>query len=399
MADDQAGDELPLRQPPPSSRLTPARIWLLAFGFWTVFGVLNAVQVYLRESTRPGGASPHSVFNIVYFYWAWAVLTPGILWLARTLPGPRATPWRQLRWHLPAAVCAGAVQAALYTGFSALDGQVPSSALGTVVRQNAMRHFAGALLTYCSIVVFYHALAFHQGARERELASSRATLKAAELEALLVRARLGALRMQLNPHFVFNTLNTVSALVAKGDAAIATRVIARLGDMLRVGLSVADVQEMTLAHELAFTRHYVAIEQLRYGGRLIVTEDVDHAALGCYVPTLILQPLVENAIKHGMVRVVGSTRVEIAAALKADALTVSVRDDGPGFEAAGGASRSGTGLANARTRLALLYGAQARLITTNAPDGGAVVVLQLPVRSHPADGSVERQLGPDGVAI
>jgi LytS/YehU family sensor histidine kinase len=219
-----------------------------------------------------------------------------------------------------------------------------------------------------------HALAYYRRYRRRELYASR-------LEAQLARAQLQVLKMQLHPHFLFNTLNAISALVHK-DADLAERTIARLGDLLRLTLENAGAQEVSLQEELDFVTLYLEIEQARLGPRLGVHFAVEPEARGACVPNLILQPLVENAVRHGIAPYPRAGRVELVARREADRLRVEVRDDGPGL--AGGA-REGLGLSNTRARLWQLYGPAHSFEMTNGPGRGVTVALTLPFRESPAD--------------
>jgi LytS/YehU family sensor histidine kinase len=206
--------------------------------------------------------------------------------------------------------------------------------------------------------------------------------EAAHLETQLAEARLSALRMQLNPHFLFNTLHAVSALVERDPAGVRL-MVARLSALLRHVLDGSPAQEVPLRDELAFLRLYLDIQRVRFQGRLEVIEDIEPAALDALVPNLLLQPLVENAVEHGVSRLEdGVGRVEVRARIEPspgspDRLVVVVRDNGPG-PGVEGARGSGVGLANSEARLEALYGRDAGLRLTAAPDGGASAVVALP---------------------
>ncbi len=212
--------------------------------------------------------------------------------------------------------------------------------------------------------------------RERERAAER-------LAAGLTEARLQALKMQLQPHFLFNTLNAVSALIP-AEAKPARRMVARLGDLLRIALEHEETQEVTLREELAFLEPYLEIEQARLGERLTVVMNIDPEALGARVPHLILQPLVENAIRYGIAPRIEPGRVEISASRGADDsfLHLEVWNDGPRLDREGGTrTRKGVGLTNIRARLEQLYEGEHRFELENHPEGGVVVRISLPLRS------------------
>jgi LytS/YehU family sensor histidine kinase len=186
--------------------------------------------------------------------------------------------------------------------------------------------------------------------------------------------------MQLNPHFLFNTLHAVSALVERDPAGV-RRLVARLSALLRHVLDSGGRQEVTLAEELAFLRDYLDIQQVRFQGRLQVSESIPDDLLGAMVPNLILQPLVENAIVHGLGRVEGCGRIDMAAVRRGAALVLTVRDNGPGLQRNG--SGVGVGLSNTVARLAGLYGDEATLVLGSTDEGGVEARIELPY--HTAD--------------
>jgi sensor histidine kinase YesM len=232
-----------------------------------------------------------------------------------------------------------------------------------------------------------HGIFYFLEARTRET-------QAARLSAQLAEARLGALRMQINPHFLFNSLNAITVLVRDQDTRVATRMLEELGEVLHRVLRTERRHEVPLSEEIDFLKRYLALEQMRFSDRLRPTVDVDPAVLGAAVPDLVLQPLVENALRHGVARRTESGLVSITAKREADDLVLTVADDGPGPEPYGepgerrdGAQAaavswagSGVGLANTRERLATLYGDRGRLELGKRPGGGAMVTIRIPYR-------------------
>ena len=213
-------------------------------------------------------------------------------------------------------------------------------------------------------------------ARERAVRTS-------QLEAQVVQARLEALRAQLNPHFLFNALNTVAMLVRLKANADALKAVVSLGEVLRQALAGRGAQEVALREELSLVDHYLRVEQLRFRDRLRVAVDTEPEVLEASVPSLILQPLVENAVRHGIARREAGGRVEIVGRRENGRLVLEVRDDGPGFPRGWDPTSSGrVGLANTRERLERLYGAAFAFETTNAPTGGAVVRVEIPYRTR-----------------
>jgi LytS/YehU family sensor histidine kinase len=227
---------------------------------------------------------------------------------------------------------------------------------------------------YWIIVSIAQALTHYRRAQERER-------RAIELEARLTEARLDALRMQLHPHFLFNTLHAISTLVHK-DPNAADEMIGNLSELLRAALDTSDRQEVTLGEELSFLDHFLEIQQTRFGERLRVERQVDTALLAAYVPTLILQPLVENAIRHGVEPHPGPGVIAIAARREGEGLRLTVRDNGAGPKPAA-REREGIGLANTRARLEQLYGATARLRFSAAAEG-YTAELEIPYHEHPS---------------
>jgi signal transduction histidine kinase len=218
--------------------------------------------------------------------------------------------------------------------------------------------------------------------REREREAGRLALQASELEARLARAQLDSLKMQLQPHFLFNTLHSVSALIHEDDEA-ADLMIARLSDFLRLVIEHAGAQEVALVQELDFLQRYLEIQQVRFQDRLHVSLDVAPDALDAMVPNLVLQPLVENAIRHAVEPRSAGGHVRISATRHGEALRLSVRDDGPGLRH-GPSPGAGLGISNTRARLEHLYGERQALEIGDHPEGGVLVTVTFPWRLREA---------------
>ncbi len=225
------------------------------------------------------------------------------------------------------------------------------------------------LAVYFVIVSIVQAFNQFRRTQERER-------KAAELEARLAQAKLQALRMQLHPHFLFNTLNAISTLVHK-DPHAADEMIVNLSELLRAALDTTNDQEVSLRRELEFLDRYLEIQQVRFGDRLRVEKLVDAAALDGKVPTLILQPLVENAIKHGIEPQTNSGLIEIGAWRREDRLRLRVHNNGVPIRAVARESM-GIGLANTKARLEELYGSGGQILLTSGADGGFTVEMEIP---------------------
>ena len=228
------------------------------------------------------------------------------------------------------------------------------------------------LLTYWVIVLSSHAFNYHKSFRKGEL-------KAAELRTQLAQAQLEALKMQLHPHFLFNTLHSISALLNK-DVDAARTMISRLGDFLRMTLENAGTQEVPLQQEIEFLNGYLDIERIRFQDRLTTNVDIDPSVLHVQVPNLILQPIVENAMRHAIATNSNLGRIEITATPRNGMLRIQVKDNGPGVAGVptAGNLKQGVGLANTRARLERLYGSNHRFELANEPTGGFVVTLEIP---------------------
>jgi sensor histidine kinase YesM len=361
-----------------------------------VLGVVNASQHYvdhaINDETFTWG---HALARSVPWWTLWGLFTPVVARIvARHDLGGRQ-PARAVAVHAVAAVGFTLAHVLLYVAFVTAFVE-PVGSLTELVRTigKFLTKSSLDLFTYAGLAGGLYALALYRRLRARELAAARLQVRASALEAQVSRAQLDALRMQLHPHFLFNTLNAVSVLVQKGDGAGAAQMIARLSDLLRRTVDHGGRQEVPLAEELSLLGHYLAIQQVRFRDRLRVEYDVDPGVRGALVPHLVLQPVVENAIDHGVAADPSAGRVRIGARREGDRLVVRVRDDGPGVRAGESVpARTGVGLANTRARLRQLYGAEHRLAVVNAPGGGAETVVELPFREAQGDGGEQPAAG------
>jgi signal transduction histidine kinase len=299
----------------------------------------------------------------------WAAFTPLVMWLARRNRLSRRRWWRSVLILAPAGL--------VIVFFKLTFTRALQSAGGTG-DYIAITNVATQFFIYCGIVSGTHVLENYREGRARELA-------AAQLETALSDARLQLLKMQLQPHFLFNTLNTIAEMM-HDDPQQAERMIAGLGVLLRETLDAGGGDMTPLRRELALLDRYVAIQQVRFGDRLRVTVRVDQAACDALVPSLILQPLVENAIKHGLAARVDAGRIVLTAQRDASDLVLRIEDDGPGFHADSG---EGVGLANTRGRLQALFGERHAFdIATSV--SGSVITLRLPFKTE-SDNAQERR--------
>lgn len=324
----------------------------------------------------------------------WVMLAPLILQLRRRFPVGRPNWFRNLPVYLLAGVGVALLHSAMhiliyFLIFSRL------TALSTIFTERyfvLISDFLIGILIYSLILAAGHAFAYHQQVRAGELL-------AAQLQTQLAQAQLQALKMQLHPHFIFNSLHSISSHLR--DTETARTMIARLGDFLRMTLNGAGAQEVSLKQELDFLRCYLDIEQTRFRDRLTVEMDVETETWDARVPNLILQPIVENAVRHGIAPRSGPGRIAVRARRVNGHLQVQIQDNGCGLqnsqddEALNAATDEsltrGIGLATTRARLAHLYPAAHRLQLRNAPEGGLVVTLEVPFKTDAHEPSSERQ--------
>jgi len=349
-----------------------ARRLLLYVAAWTLVGLLFGSQavLYSLYTGKPQVVRP--LASSLADWYIWALLTPAILAVGRRFPLVRAGWWwRSLPALFIASLVFTAIKIAVRAGLGQLLPGLPTMPLRVVV----LAQFHIQLATFWVILGIGAAFEYYGKFREREL-------RASQLESRLAQAQLEVLRTQLQPHFLFNTLHTISAFMQEGEIEAADRMISRLSDLLRLALESTGAQEVALRQEMDFLRRYLEIQQIRFQDQLRVTLDVPDELLDACVPSLILQPLVENAIKHGVTSRAEGGEVTVGIASDDGRLRVTVRDDGPGITAtaARASGGNGVGLANTRARLEQLYGDRQRFSVSNHPDGGALVEITIPLR-------------------
>lgn len=354
------------------------RKYALGFLLWTLLILLCFVQEHAALILK-GVEVPWTLLlqRCAEEWYAWALLSLGILELARRFPLEPGRLRRRVCLHvagslLTALVYCALIAARMHGEKSVIDGTVFT--FSATFQKLAYNYLFFYVLFYWLFVLGQHGWHYFQQARERER-------QAAALATELVQARLETLRMQLNPHFLFNTLNTISALVHDNPKA-ADRMVVRLSELLRRTLDQTTHHEVPLRQELDFLKGYLEIEQMRFADRLSVAITVEPGTEDLLVPRLILQPLVENAIRHGIEPREDMGRVDISARRADDKLELKVRDNGNGLpEANSLPHREGIGLSNTRSRLAHLYGPQHRFDLAPVPGGGLEVRLVIPCRT------------------
>jgi len=342
--------------------------WLIGFCFWTMLGLSFASQFYISSAKAGLAVSWKQAVQYALGDWyVFALLSVPVIQLARRFRFDGGTWGVSLTIHLFSSV----LFSLAYMVMRAWVGQWQShAAFSDVFRPLLVKTWHFNLLIYWVIVAVSHAFDYYRRYREREL-------RAAELEKRLVQAKLQALQMQLNPHFLFNTLHSISSLMHK-DVEAADRMITRLSDLLRAALAGANTQEVSLRQELTLLNLYLGIEQIRFGSRLSVKISAAPDTLDAQVPNLILQPLVENAIRHGIEPRARPGLIELQAHRRDAALDLVVSDNGSGLR--NGAVKEGVGLSNTRARLRELYGSEHRFELLRGPEGGVRVELSIPFR-------------------
>lgn len=348
--------------------------WRLAAGCAILLTVLFAIQQWILESSPRREVDLGTSLALRGIAWgAWLLLLPLIVRVAALHP-LEGRP--SLGWIARSAIegVAFVVAHGLITGLARwIAGLSVSSDLGAVFANSLSLGFASNFLRYAAILVTYQAVVYHDAVRERDK-------QAARLEIDLARARLANVEACLRPHFLFNTLNAIAALVRE-DPRLAEKMIGELSDLLRASLSAEPSREIRLDEELAFTEKYLDLERVRFQDRLRVSIDASAEARRALVPHLLLQPLVENAVRHGIAPLEAGGSIAVAAARKNGTLHVTVRDDGVGMTGTTSAEGRGIGLRGVRAKLLQLYGSGHRLDLTPVTPHGTVVDIEIPYRT------------------
>lgn len=339
--------------------------------FWGVIALLDIVEDVVDP--RDSGLLPGEALHTVLEHAVWALVTPGIFWLSRRFSLERRDWLRYLFLHLFIAIGV-VVSIDLFkrgTWNALTTGHPRSISISGIL---SSFRFVDELLLYLIVLVAGFARDYFRRYQERQKEAVALRAHAARLQAHLAEARFQALRMQLNPHFLFNTLHTISTYLERDPRGV-RRMIARLSELLRYVLDVGTLKEVPLSQEMGFVDGYLDIQAIRFQDSLEVHRDIEPEAMDALVPTLILQPLIENAIQHGVSHVETGGRVELRAWRDGERLHLSVRDNGPGLAAS---AEDGLGLRNTRDRLQSLYGDEQRLVLEPAEGGGLVAHITLP---------------------
>lgn len=339
--------------------------------------LLVATQTLFRLRAEGDAAAWHEILLLPLAYWyGWALCTPLIFAIGRALRRASIHRVAFLGLHLASAVLVSVPMLAWYSFLMHRLGGQDEQPVSELFVGYLVLGFHYDLLTYAAIlgvgIARDYRMLFHERAS-----------RALQLENRLIQTQLEVLRMQLRPHFLFNALNAVSALVDE-DPAAARRMLARLSGLLRKTLELGDAHEIALREEMELVDSYLDIETCRFGDRLEARVEIAEPCLEARVPPLILQPLVENAVRHGVETSAGRCRLRISGRTTGANLELVVRDHGPGLERERVRRDSGVGIANVQSRIEQMYPGAASLTLEQAPDGGAQAVVRLPLRTSSA---------------
>jgi len=345
--------------------------WLLIAAACLVPALLNAFTTFLTSRFTGRGSTDWKAVVFASALWlVFGALTPIPYFLARRYPLRREAIARTVLAHLVGALClcvawasSGCLLALL------LNRRPPQDSLGRYFAFWVLTNLPWSVFLYSTVLGCIHAFTYYREARDRESQQAR-------LAAQLAEARLGALRMQLNPHFLFNSLNAITVLVRDQNTRDASRMLELLSGVLRQVLQSEKRQHVTLEEELRFIEKYLAIEQVRFPDRLQVRWSIEPAVRNALVPEFILQPLVENAIRHGIAKSSKAGMIEVTARTCDGHLALSVEDNGSGYHPV---SESGVGLANTRARLANLFGEEGQLQMLDGEGGGTLATVRFPL--------------------
>jgi sensor histidine kinase YesM len=353
-----------------SQEPAPIRFWLSSLACWSLLALILATQSFVakREEGYIESFGPLLARQAVSAY-TWALLQGLVFAAARRVHTSQRSWWRYLV-HLPLALVCALLHIVAFSALLEVLGLADSSYI-TAVRWYITNGVATRVQTYAAIVLVYHLLDHYQRVRASEVASAR-------LAALHAEARLAALHARLEPHFLFNALNGAVALVRERPRD-AERMLTRLGELLRLTMSLGTERQVPLRQELCILEAYLDVQRARFGDRLTITLDVAPEALECLVPTLLLQPLAENAIRHGLEPRNAPGRLEVRAATRGDRLALSVEDDGIGRRD-GSPAGDGLGLSLTAARLQQLYGDEQSLALEPGRLGGTKASVTLPAR-------------------
>ena len=359
---------------------------LAVFGVFSFLAVLTTIHfaIFLNsiDHERGDAFSYYKIFSFMLEWYVWALVIPIIYWLFRHFP-IRAD-------HLISDILVNFIVGVLFiSGKIFLDAAISfwfstfpydeNSYIERVLGLLLTPHIYSVLILYSAILSVMYSLEYYKRFHERERVS-------AKLETDLAESQMLLLKKQIQPHFLFNTLNAISSLIYQ-DTHKADEMIVLLSDLLRYTLSNLEVNEIPLKEELQYLKKYLDIEKIRFEDHLTIEKQIAPDTLDITVPTMLLQPLVENAIRHGIAKRAAPGKISIQTYHDTEFLHILVQDDGPGLSSAQRQNlQEGIGLANVRQRIQKLYGYPNGYVLTEAPGGGLCVEVRIPLKKSPLDG-------------
>ncbi|HEY4677823.1 MAG TPA: histidine kinase [Candidatus Angelobacter sp.] len=352
--------------------------WALIFTAWTFIVVTFSVQAYVFTIARGRADNFWHEFLVASSDWyIWAALTPLVLFFCRRFRIASNNWLAAVPIHVAAGVAISFLQLAIQVRLNYIINPGYKMSYWRVLYFFATFKGHINLLTYWVIVALNHGFYYYEQSRSRELAWAR-------METDLANAQLQVLNMQLHPHFLFNTLHSISTLISE-DPQTARQMVLKLSDLLRASLNKIDQPAVPLQQELELLECYISIEQTRFKDRLLIEKEIDTNALACEVPTMILQPLVENAVRYGIGKHRQADRISIVAQRANDRLLLEVRNCIGSMENGGSQPARGIGLTNTRARLEQLYNSQHSFEIANREGGGVAVKFSLPATGDITD--------------
>jgi sensor histidine kinase YesM len=359
------------------------RLWLAIIIGWTLIGLTFTLNYYVFADhyvdifKQQPTLSEMLIWELPYWF-LWAALSPLVFWLTKRFPLEHGRRLNNFLIHIAGCLSLSVIHRVAYL----LVGWILHVAvyrrlasLSSVLSVFVLFNLPTGFMSYGTLLLVGYVIDYYRRHQDEELKISRLETELTQAQLQVTQAQLQSLKMQLQPHFLFNTLNSISTLLDE-DVEAADQMIARLGDFLRLTLANSGAQEVTLQEELEFLRCYLAIEQVRFRDRLTVDMKIDPETLEALVPNLILQPIVENAIRHGVIACVGKGRVEIESSRKNGSLCLIVSDNGPGLK--GNTGKRGLGFTLTKERLERRYESNQQLALHDAPEGGLRVTLEIP---------------------
>ena len=351
------------------------KLWAVGIALGALLGTVDSCQSYYLGRTVGVHLPWTRVLASNVIYWAvFAALMPAVFYLAERVRLDGRIRMSRIAVHCLAALAFSVAHVSVWLVLTVL---LPSFSDHRVRFVTAIRDYAAAdFLGYWAIVIAFYALHYYHEAQRRQRA-------AAELQTTLAEARLEVLRSRMNPHFLFNTLNSISTLALKGDNDATVEMLSRLSELLRVSLDERCPHEVSLSRELEFLERYLAIQRVRFADRLTICQHIGDDTQEALVPSMILQPLAENAIRHGIDAHCGAGVITIESERRNGSLQLRVSDSGPGFPGDGvqAIGRLGLGLSNTRARLEQLYGARHQIVFGRSDQGGGTVTVTIPFRT------------------